>query len=63
MKSILRFLADLALLPVTGCIFPDNRDNSEAPANPPAAGDRPDRPGRAQPCPRIILADQIHLTP
>jgi hypothetical protein len=26
MKSILRILADLALLPVTGCIFPPNRD-------------------------------------
>jgi hypothetical protein len=29
MKSILRILADIALLPVSGCIFPPNRDLSE----------------------------------
>jgi len=28
MKTILRLLADIALLPVTGCIFPQNRDFS-----------------------------------
>jgi hypothetical protein len=29
MKSILRILADIALLPVSGCIFPPNRDFSD----------------------------------
>jgi hypothetical protein len=29
MKSILRILADLALLPVRGCAFPGNRDYSD----------------------------------
>ena len=29
MKSILRLLADLALLPVRGCTFPGNRDYSD----------------------------------
>lgn len=28
MRSILRILADIALLPVSGCIFPPNRDCS-----------------------------------
>jgi hypothetical protein len=29
MNSILRILANIALLPVTGCIFPANRDYSD----------------------------------
>jgi hypothetical protein len=29
MKSILKMLANLALLPVAGCIFPGNRDHSD----------------------------------
>jgi hypothetical protein len=29
MKTILRLLADIALLPVTGCIFHGNRDFSD----------------------------------
>jgi hypothetical protein len=29
MKSILHLLADIVLLPVTGCIFPGNRDFSD----------------------------------
>ena len=29
MKPLSRILADIALLPVSGCIFPDNRDYSE----------------------------------
>jgi hypothetical protein len=29
MKNILHFLAEIALLPVSGCIFPRNRDPSE----------------------------------
>ncbi len=29
MKSILRILADIALLPVSGCILPPNRDNRD----------------------------------
>jgi hypothetical protein len=36
MKSILRIFADIVLLPVTGCIFPANRDYSDADAPAPA---------------------------
>jgi hypothetical protein len=31
MKSLLRILARIALLPVAGCIFPPNRDYSYGP--------------------------------
>ncbi|HEV2692779.1 MAG TPA: hypothetical protein VG347_07765 [Verrucomicrobiae bacterium] len=33
MKTFSRILADLALLPISGCIFPDNRDFSHDPAS------------------------------
>jgi len=60
MKSILRILADLLLLPVTGCIFPGNRDYSEETGNPPATIGRPHQAGPGRPGKRIKLADQFH---
>jgi len=30
MKRFLRMLADLALMPVSGCVFPPNRDGTDA---------------------------------
>jgi hypothetical protein len=41
MKSILQLLANIALLPVAGCIFPGNRDLSDDPKEETAKGCAP----------------------
>ena len=55
MKSILRILTDIVLLPVTGCIFPGNRDYTAEMTDQPATSNRRKKEGpRGQAIPKAL---------
>jgi len=57
MKTILRRLADIILLPVTGCIFPGNRDEVAEMIRPAAPGHRLNPAGPSKPLKYLKLSN------